>query len=76
MTTDRMLVEDVLSSSNRAVMIDKMVKYLENVRYTTAEWIFHYVADYVDSGLDFDYLSVRDMLEKMAEDLKFNEVSK
>jgi hypothetical protein len=73
MPSDRMLVEDVLATTNRSDQISKMVAYLENVRYTTAEWILHYVADYVDSGSDLEYLSVRSMLEKMAKDLNFNE---
>ncbi len=73
MTTDRLLAEDILATSHRRDMISKLEKYLQNVRYTTAEWIVTYLTDYIESGQSLEYLSIRAMLEKMAEDLKFTE---
>lgn len=63
MKSDRVLIEDVLNSHNYKDAILKMETYLENVRLNTAEKIYSYIHEYIESGQKFEHLSIRKMIE-------------
>lgn len=65
MKSDRVLIEDVLSSHNRKDAISKMEKYLENVRLNTAEKIYEYIHNHISNGGNLNCFSIRSMLENV-----------
>jgi hypothetical protein len=63
---NRMLIEDILSSNSRMVIIEKFETFLNNVKIQTAEFVLDYISKELDLGKKPENISIRTMFEALS----------